>query len=481
MSFFQSLIKKIIHRYHAESGYREVLKLAFPLILSTGSVSIQHFVDRMFLTWHSSEAIAASVPGGIVSFTLMCLFIGTAAYVNTFVAQYYGAKQYKKIAPAVWQGIYFALGSGVLFLLFIPLAKPIFSLAGHEPGVQVLEVQYFRILCFGALPVFMTATVSGFFGGRGETWVIMWVNILATAVNIVLDYLLIFGHLGLPALGMKGAAIATVAAGYTAAIVIFLHMLKSRYRKKYGTFKNRGFNIQIFKRLMRFGLPNGVHFMLDLLGFTLFILLVGRFGTLALAATNITFNINSLAFMPMVGIGIAVEIIVGQRLGETRPDLARYGTYSALHITFLYMGTIAATYLLFPKIYLLPFAAHADQAQFELIRRTTIVLLYFVAFYSIFDTMNIIFANALKGAGDTKAVMIIAVTLSWVTMIIPSYFASIVYNWGLYIIWCFVTLYIVLLGIVFYLRFLGGKWESMRVIEEVPMVITHNLPENPAT
>ena len=93
MKLFQSTIKKIKHRWHAESGYREVLKLAFPLILSTGSISIQHFVDRMFLTWHSPEAIAASVPGGIVSFTLMCLFIGTAAYVNTFVGQYYGAKQ----------------------------------------------------------------------------------------------------------------------------------------------------------------------------------------------------------------------------------------------------------------------------------------------------------------------------------------------------------------------------------------------------
>jgi len=268
-------------------------------------------------------------------------------------------------------------------------------------------------------------------------------------------------------------------AGYISATVIFLVMLKSKYRNRYGTLKNNKFNLALFKRLMRFGLPNGVHFMLDLFGFTLFILLVGRFGTLALAATNITFNINSIAFMPMIGIGIAVEIIVGQRLGENQPKLARFGIYSALHLTFLYMGTIAATYLLFPKIYLLPFAAQADPQQFMLIQRTTIVLLYFVAFYSIFDTMNIIFANALKGAGDTKAVMIISVSLSWTTMIIPSYLASVVYNWGLYVTWCFITLYIALLGIVFYIRFLGGKWESMRVIEEAPVVVVPGLPENP--
>jgi len=479
MNFFQPTIKKINHRWHAESGYREVLKLAFPLILSTGSITIQQFVDRMFLTWYSPETIAAAAPGGIVSFTLQCLFIGTAAYVNTFVAQYFGARQYDKIAQAVWQGIYFAIASGIFFLSYIPLAKPIFNFAGHTPEVRALEIQYFSILCFGALPVFITAAVSGFFGGRGETRIIMWVNILATAINIMLDYLLIFGHFGLPQLGIRGAAIATVIAGYTAAITIFLYMMKAKYRQEFSTLRNHQFDFDLFKRLMRFGLPNGFHFMLDLFGFTLFVLLVGRFGTLELAATNITFNINHIAFMPMIGVGMAVEIIVGQRLGENRPKLARYGTYSALHLTFLYIGTIALTYVLFPRVYLLPFAAQADRGQFILIQRMTIILLYFVAFYSIFDTMNIIFGCALKGAGDTRWVIITSVILSWTTLIIPTYLGSVVYNWGLYITWSFVTLYIVMLGIVFYLRFLGGTWESMRVIEEVPIVVVHRLPENP--
>jgi MATE family multidrug resistance protein len=479
MKYFQTTIKNFNHRWHAESGYRQVLKLAFPLILSTGSSTIQMFIDRMFLTWYSPEAIAAAAPGGIVSFTLMCLFIGTAAYVNTFVAQYHGAKQYDKIAQAVWQGIYFAIAAGIFCLIYIPLAKPIFNFAGHEPEVRVMEIEYFTILCFGALPVFITAAVSGFFGGRSETKIIMWVNIVATSVNIILDYVLIFGHFGFPQMGIRGAAIATVIASYTSAIIIFLYMFKAKYRNQYATLKNHKFDWTLFKKLMRFGLPNGFHFMLDLLGFTLFVLLVGRFGTLELAATNITFNINHIAFMPMIGIGMAVEIIVGQRLGENQPQLARYGTYSALHVTALYMGSIALTYVLFPKIYLLPFAAQSDPGQFILIQRMTIILLYFVAFYSIFDTMNIIFASALKGAGDTRWVMMTSVIFSWLTLIIPTYLSCVVYNWGLYITWSFVTLYIMILGIVFLIRFLGGKWESMRVIEDAPIVFVHVLPESP--
>lgn len=480
MEVIKTQINQLKNRWNAPSGYRELLKLAFPLILSTGSTSIQHFVDRMFLTWYSPEAIAATVPGGIVNFTLMCLFIGTAAYVNTFVAQYYGAKQYHNIAPAVWQGIYFALISGIFFLIYIPLAEPIFNLAGHVPEVRALEIQYFKILCLGATPVFLMAAISGFFGGRGETWTIMWVNFLATGVNIILDYLLIFGHFGLPQMGMKGAAIATVVSVWVGGIIIFIWMLRPKFREKYATLRNRHFKPDLFKRLMRFGLPNGAQFMLDLLGFTMFILLVGRFGTAALGATNIAFNINSIAFMPMIGVGIAVEITVGQRLGENNPWLARFGTYSAFHLTFLYMTVMALSYVLFPEIYIYPFALQADAQQFAPVREMTIVLLRFVALYSIFDTMNIIFANALKGAGDTRFVMWVCVALSWVTMIIPAYLASVVYNWGIYVTWWFVTLYITFLGIVFYSRFLQGKWESMRVIEEVPLTLPINLPENPA-
>ncbi len=467
------------YRWHATSGYREVLKLALPLILSTSSTSLQHFVDRMFLTWYSPEAIAASVPGGILSFTLMCLFLGTAAYVNPFVAQYYGARQYPQIAPIIWQGIYFALFSGLIFFVFVPIANPIFNLINHEPAVKILEIQYFRVLVFGAPAVFLYSAVTGFFSGRGDTWTILWVSFAATLVNIVFDYLLIFGKVGFPEMGMRGAGLATVLSNYSSAALISVLMMRRKFRDQYQIWSNKKFNFSLFKRLMRFGLPNGIHFLLDLTGFTIFILLVGRFGTIALAATNITFNINSIAFMPMIGLGMAVEIIVGQRLGENRPDLARFGTYSALQLTLTYTILMSLSYILIPRIYLLPFAAFADPGMFVQVESIAIILLYFVAFYSLFDTMNIIFSNALRGAGDTRFVMLTAVILSWITMIIPTYLGSLVYNWGLYATWAFLTLYIVMLGIVFFKRFLGGKWETMRVIEEVPLVITQNLPESP--
>ncbi|MBL4865862.1 MAG: hypothetical protein JKY67_05755, partial [Pseudomonadales bacterium] len=113
-------------RWYSESGYREVLVLALPLILSTGAWSIQIFIDRLFLAWYSPEAIAAALPAGMTSFTSMCIFIGTASYVSTFVAQYFGAKQYSKIGGVVWQGAYISGFGAIVAVLGYYFAEEIF-------------------------------------------------------------------------------------------------------------------------------------------------------------------------------------------------------------------------------------------------------------------------------------------------------------------------------------------------------------------
>ncbi len=130
-------------RWEKEGGYKEFLVIAVPLILSTGAWSIQHFVDRMFLAWYSTESIAAAMPAGILNFSIMSIFIGTATYVSTFVAQYHGAGRYHRIGPTLWQGMYISALGGLVLICLIPFARPIFSLVGHEPVVQAHEVDYF--------------------------------------------------------------------------------------------------------------------------------------------------------------------------------------------------------------------------------------------------------------------------------------------------------------------------------------------------
>jgi MATE family, multidrug efflux pump len=454
-------------RWNREGGYREVLAIAIPLILSTATWSVQHFVDRMFLTWYSAEAIAASLPAGLLNFSLISIFMGTAGYASTFVAQYYGAGRYHRIGPALWQGVYVSLIGGIFLLAAIPFAGPIFSLVGHSPLVQQNEVIYFQILCLGGGPYIAAYALSGFFSGRGKTWPVMWVNVLATTVNLVLDYCMIFGHWGFPELGIKGAGIATVLAGLFSFLLYLALMSGGTIDRRYYTLRGWRPAGDLFVRLLRFGFPSGVQFFLEMAGFTGFVLVVGRLGTVSLAATNIAFNINTLAFMPMIGCGIAISVLVGQYLGAEKPELAQTAAYSGFHLTMIYMSSIAAAYVLLPDLFVAPFAHRADPAGFQQIYRYSVVLLRFVAVYSIFDTMNIIFCSALKGAGDTPYVMIVTVILSLFVLILPTYLVVVRLDWGLMAAWVLASAYIILIGIIFYLRFLGGKWKSMRVIEQV--------------
>ena len=149
---------------------------------------------------------------------------------------------------------------------------------------------------------------------------------------------------------------------------------------------------ELFKRILRFGLPAGTQFFLDMASFTIFILILGRLGTISLVASNIAFNINSLAFMPMIGCGNGISVLVGQYLGKGRPDLAERSSYSGLHLTFIYMITISIAYVAVPQIFIAPFAAKADPTIFGEISSLSVVLLRFVAVYSIFDTLSIVFA-----------------------------------------------------------------------------------------
>jgi len=172
---------------------REVALLAYPLILSHLSFTIQTFVDRLFLTWYSAEAVAGAVTGLFAVWSVVALFTGTGEYLTTFVAQYIGAGRPARVGPALWQGVYFAIGAGLFLALLAPLAGPVFDLAGHDAALRTYEVEYARVLLLGAFPVVLMATLSTFFAGRGETHVILLVNVLATVVNIAFDWLWIFG------------------------------------------------------------------------------------------------------------------------------------------------------------------------------------------------------------------------------------------------------------------------------------------------
>jgi MATE family multidrug resistance protein len=458
-------------------GSRELLKLALPLVLSQSFMTIQIAVDRVLLSRHNPDEVAASFPAVILFWLPFGLLQGIAGYVNTFVAQYTGANRPERVGPAIWQGLYFAFVGGLLFLLMIPAATQLVALGAHSPELQHLEAIYLRYLALAAMPMLIIAAVNGFFSGRGDTWTVLGIDAVGTGVNICLALVLIFGRLGFPEMGIEGAGLATVVGSWSSAVFGFILFCRRRFREEYRTLAGWPLERELFTRLLRFGGPAGIQMFLDILAFTLFTLYVGRLGAAELGATSLTITLNMITFLPMIGLGTAICILVGQRLGEDRPEIAEKTTYTGLRWMTGYILIIVVAYLTMPSLLLAAFAPDTPEelAKFNAIAAIVPNLLICVAIYSVADSMNLTFAFALRGAGDTKFVTWLTFILAWPVMVIPTIY--VVSNRNelharypamgdpIYWAWSFATLHIIVMSFCFWLRFRHGKWKSMRVIE----------------
>lgn len=444
-------------------GGKEVMAIAWPMVISTGSFSITMFVDRMLLLWHSAEEMSAAMPSGMLYWTMICFPFGIAQYVTTFVAQYVGAERLPSVGKIVWQGVYVAAIATPFFALMWPLAPWLFDWFDHPAAVQPFEINYFRTLLFCAPAGIAAGALSGFFIGRGETRIVMYANIIQTVINLGLDYILIFGVGPAPELGIVGAGIASVVSIWIKT-GIYVYMMHARDNTQTYRLDQRRFDFSLIQRLFRYGGANGLHMVVEAGAFSLVLMFLGQLGTQALAATTLAFTVNSVAFIPMIGVSLAVTTMVGQEIMRGEADLAARATWTALVLAMLYSGLFGLMYVLCPDLFLLGHKAGTNAAEFAEIRETTIVLLRFVAAFCIFDSLQIIFIGAIKGAGDTFFVLMntlivspLLVTVGWVG---AKYFGGKLFWW-----WAVMTGWIFLLGVVYSARFLQGKWRTMSVIE----------------
>jgi MATE family multidrug resistance protein len=480
VSFAPRLVTALGGFWRGAGGGRDVLMLAYPLILSNMTFTLEIFLDRLFLTWYSPEAMAGVVAGSFSVWVLVGLFIGAGEYLTTFVAQYYGARRPERIGAALWQGFYFALLTGTLVAALSPLAEPLFRWVAHEPRVREAEASYSAIMLLGAFPMVLMATLSTFFAGRGQTSVVLIVNVVATVVDVVLNYLWIFGHAGFPRAGVAGAALSTVVSQALGASIYAALILRRGHRVRYGTLSGWRFEPALFARLLRFGLPSGLQVSLEILAFSIFMMVVGRIGTAPLAASSLAFSLNMIVFFPMIGLGIGVSSLVGRYLGAEQPDAAERATWSAFWMSLAYMSLCGAGYLLAPRLLLAPFGAGADASAFAAVEPVAVALLRFVAVYSIFDMMNVVFAAGLKGAGDTAYPLGLTVALSWGAMLIPAWVGCVWLGGGVYVAWLCASAYVVLLGLLMLRRFRAGRWRLLRVIEPARRPVQADAAASPA-
>ncbi len=470
-------IEKSMFQTSERANIWQVLKIAFPLILANAGHTLNLFTDRLMLQRYSAETMSAAFPAGLTHFAFICFFVGVVAYGNSFVAQYHGAKMFHRVGAAVWHAVYMAVIGGIFSASLYFIAPWLFKQFGHADNLQPLEVEYFRLLALaGVIPLLMIA-LSSFWGGQGKTKMIMVMNLLNTFFNIPFNAVLIFGvpSLGIPAYGIRGAAYGTILAGIIPIAVMFICILSRRNRAQFRTL-NIKLDKDLFYRMIRFGGPNGIQLLLDLGAFNAFVVLLGKISEDVLNASGVAFSLNSLAMIPMFGFGQTVSILIGQAIGAQDIEYAEKITKTSRFCLLVTVGILACFFAFYPEPALEMFKLQQGTEVFRLTR----IMLVFIAAYLLFDAASILYGSAIKGAGDTKFAMYIGASFAWIFYGIPCLLTYRFFSSGyaigklgaemadavnLWTLWGICVAYIMILGITFFLRYRGGKWKEMRVIE----------------
>jgi MATE family multidrug resistance protein len=255
------LLTELKKRRDEPQGYRAILRVCLPLVAGMASSTVMQFTDRLFLSRCSVDAIAAAMPASVASMTIVMTFMGVCGYTSVLIAQYVGSGAPRRVGSALWQGVWCSLAAALLLCLTWWPAEWLFAKANHGPEIQALEVTYFRVLTTGAGFALLGSTLAGFFSGRGQTRPVMAANITAMIINVPLDYLFIFGGLGIPAMGILGAGLATVI-GWIVGVVIMASMIfRRKYDEQYHLRRGICLEWDMLTRLLRDGLPSRLVFL----------------------------------------------------------------------------------------------------------------------------------------------------------------------------------------------------------------------------
>ncbi|MAX24946.1 MAG: hypothetical protein CMJ19_10625 [Phycisphaeraceae bacterium] len=462
-----------------------MIKLSCPIITTMISQTVMQFVDFAMVSQLGTDAMAAVMPAGILVFCFISFGLGVLVMVNSLVSQSLGRKRYADCSAYAWQGIYAAIIMGVATLPFAWMMSPFFDWVGHEPVVAQMEATYASIGILGIAPALLAVVLSNFFNGIHKPTIGMVAAITGNILNIFLNWVLIFGHLGFEPMGIAGAAWGTNMAAVTQVIIMAIWYVTPHYKHKFQTLHTFKLDWTKFKRLMWFGLPSGLQHVADIFAFSAFtIFLIGRqidgdgnlsFDPAQQAAHNLAIKYLHLGFMPTLGLGIALSSIVGKCIGEENLPLAKRNARLASQIALVYMGLIAAGFFLFAKPMAMAFTED------PMVISWSVKLIMLCAVFQLFDALGITFSFALRGAGDTHGPAVIMAVYATIFLIGGGYWSTVQFpDAGAVAPWIAATIYICMLGLTFYIRWQMGGWESIDMTghEPVPEAETEDvLPE----
>lgn len=472
-----------------EGSMKELWTIALPLMISALASLLMIVVDRCFLARLSLDALNASVNAGTLAWAFLGGFGVLTVMSEVFVAQYNGADLHSQLGVPVWQMIWFSVFTIVIFIPFALWLGPLIFRGTHY---ATLQIQYFGyLMLLGPFYPLMTA-ISGFFIGRGQTRFLIYVAIMANVINLLLDWVLIFGIKNLiPAMGMKGAAIATGIGTIFQAAVLAIIFFKKKNRENYGTTKWR-FNFSIFKKCFKVGLPPAVFFALEIIGWTFFYMMMTSISEVHITISSICQSIVILLSFFFDGLNRAVAALAGNFIGSQKLDLIHSLLKSSIKLLVIFTVIVSVFLVFDPKIivdFLIP--GNIEQ-QILLWQTNTGFSFYFalkisllcVFIYLFFQGIRWIIAGLLTAAGDTLFLLIAGSISVWIFLLLPVYLIVVKLSQPVQVAWLLAASYAILLSGIYWFRYKKGKWRDIILVpetkkamveEEAPLIIDENI------
>ncbi len=437
--------------------FKELLRLSLPMVVSQGAYAVMVFTDRWFMSQLDAVHIAATLGGGVASFFCISLFVGIFSYANALVAQYFGAGEYEKCPRVVTQGSIMVVASLPVLAIATYFVGDLFDAIGHDPSQVKLERVYFYILMSGSVFTLLKICIASYFSGIGRSKVVMISDVAGMLLNVPLSYALIFGKAGLPEMGIAGAALGTVISSAFALALFYSFYLARQHREHFKVLNSFQLDRGILKRYLRLGIPSGFELFMNVATFNLFLLMFQSYGIAQGAAMAIVFNWDMLSFVPMIGLNIGVMSLIGRFVGANDMDKANQVIAAGFVMAIAYSGTLGILFINYRvplvEIFATPtgdFSEISDLASYMMIGLST---------YVIADAMLLIAGGALRGAGDTRWLMVTSISLH-LLMLIAQYFIIMVYDYGPKASWWAFVAMLIALAIIYMYRLLGDVWRQ---------------------
>ncbi len=440
-----------------EKNYsQKILSIVLPAVVGLSSHILISIVDTAMVgrLENAEYNLAAMGLGVLTTWAIVSFFSSFSTGTHILVAREEGKGNYANCKKILQTSLIFGFLIGSFFGFMIYLIAPHFSyLVAKDPNVEKLTGEYISFRFLG-LPFFlMIVSYRGFFFGIGHTKIFMISGLILNIVNIILNWVLIFGNLGFPKLGLKGAALAS-SISTVVDFLFYLYVTFLRYyRKKYHTEKLMSFRMNIMKSIIKLSLPVSFQNIFILVGFLIFLAIIGFIGTVYQAATQVVISIIFIALLPCFAFGIAAQTLVGNYLGQKQYSLAEKYAVETLKLITIFSFFLAIIYILLPELLLILITTD------KTIIQTAKPALKIAGISQIFYGIAIVLAYILQTAGLTFFVMKSEVLTNWLILLPLSYLFSVVLKLGFVATWISLPVYIFVYALLLLTKFLKNDWK----------------------